>query len=245
MKNKVYRETLLIKTSDCDLSGRWRPSAVLAAMQEASGMHSERLGCGRQAMLENNIIWVLSRTELVMNAYPRFGETITLETYPMPARRWFFPRHYFFYNAAGEVIGRAVGVWVLVDFSQRSMVSPGEVLALLRDNSDLPKALDFPGNLDDVTGEALSLMRSPAYTDIDVNRHVNNTRYADWLCDALGIDALEDAPIERLLIHYTKEIKPGEDVILRLTRADRAFLLSGLDAQGDKRFEIGGTLMGA
>ena len=81
---KTYEETFPILTSNCDMKGTWRLSAVLESMQEAAGAHSLLLGCGREELLKKNIVWVLSRSELHMNRYPRAGEKITLHTFPMP-----------------------------------------------------------------------------------------------------------------------------------------------------------------
>ena len=40
---KTYRDELLLRTCHCDMQGRWRPSAILEAMQEAAGTHAELL----------------------------------------------------------------------------------------------------------------------------------------------------------------------------------------------------------
>lgn len=89
---KIYRDELLLRTCHCDMQGRWRPSAILEAMQEAAGTHAELLGCGRNRLLSDNIVWVISRIELHMDRYPSIGERVTVETFPMPCRRCFFPR---------------------------------------------------------------------------------------------------------------------------------------------------------
>ena len=42
------------------------------------------------------------------------GETVSIETFPMPLRRWFFPRYFVFRDAAGEALGAASTLWVPV-----------------------------------------------------------------------------------------------------------------------------------
>ena len=46
MKEKIYSESMLLRTRDCDLWGEWRPGAILDAMQETAGTHCARLGLG-------------------------------------------------------------------------------------------------------------------------------------------------------------------------------------------------------
>lgn len=238
---KTYSETFLLRTTNCDLTGRWRPGDILSVMQELAGMHAHLLGCGRDALLSKNIVWVLSRTELVMERYPVAGETIRMETFPMKNKRWFFPRYFHIFDAQEQMIGKAATLWLLMDVEDRKMASPESVVPLMPDNSDLVAPLGMPGNISIVQGEVQESDRIPVYTDIDVNQHVNNTRYADWLCDALGIEEMKKKEIEHLLIHYIHEVLPGQQMELALQFSQDSFRLTGL--QGDmKHFDMGGTL---
>ena len=154
-------------------------------------------------------MWVLSRTELVMDRYPALGETIRAQTFPTPNKRWFFPRYFLFYDEKDRVIGKAGTLWLLMDFAERKMAISQGVLGRLPDNADITPPLGMPGNIPLLEGDPLPLTREPAYTDIDINGHVNNTRYADWLCDALGLEVMREYEIARLVIHYTREMLPG------------------------------------
>lgn len=238
---KTYSESILIRTSNCDLMGKWRLGDILATLQEVSGMHSHLLGCGRDVMMKQNIIWVLSRSELVMDRYPIVGETIRIETFPANNKRWFFPRYFLMYDEAGEIIGKMCMIWVLMDYVERKMAPPEAALPFLPDNSDLALPMPFPGNVAPVNGETELFHRLPDYTDIDVNQHVNNTRYADWLCNGLGIDTLREKEISHLLIHYTHEVLPGSEMTLTLHRSENAFRMTGEHNQ-NKHFDIGGEL---
>ncbi|MBQ4231185.1 MAG: hypothetical protein II671_06505, partial [Salinivirgaceae bacterium] len=46
----------------------------------------------------------------------------------------------------------------------------------------------------------------PLYSEIDVNGHVNNARYADWLCNCLGVERLRRFEIWTASIEYRHEI---------------------------------------
>lgn len=238
---KTYRETKLLLTSNCDLTGSWRLSDMLSTMQEVSGMHSELLGVGRNALMVKNLVWVLTRSELVMDRYPQIGETVTIETFPMNNRRWLFPRYFVIYDESEKIIGRVGTLWALMDFTERKMAGPEAATAFLPDNSDLIAPLPIPGNIDEVNGQIVAQKRLPMYSDMDVNQHVNNTRYADWLCDALGIDVMREKEISHLLIHYMHEVLPGQEMDLTLYTGGDAFRLTG-SHQGENHFEIGGTL---
>lgn len=238
---KTYQETIKLRTCDCDLTGAWRPGAILTAMQEIAGEHSNRLGCGRDALLKNNIVWVLSRTEVHMRRYPQMGESITVETFPTANRRWFFPRYYWFRDERGETVGCAGTLWALLDVENRRMAPPGEVAACIPDNADLTPPLGLPATVEAVEGEERVTARVPQYFDLDVNGHVNNTRYADWACDALGVDVMRENCLETLIVNYDAEIRPDQEMTLRVSRRGDQYRVAGY--HGDKmHFELGGKL---
>ena len=242
MELKTYRESFPIRTCDCDFMGEWRPSAILTAMQEIAGMHSHLLGCGREVLMRNNLVWVLTRSEVRMQKYPRVGDTVKLETFPAPIRRWFFPRYYLFRNQDGETLGCAATLWVLMDFQERKMAPPGNVAKSLPDNSDLQPPMGMPGAAEiPENGAETAIKRLPAYFDLDVNLHVNNTRYADWACDMLGVDLMRDHRLESMRINYEAEIRPENEMELHLIRRDDRFYLSGVH-EGVRHFEMDGVL---
>ena len=141
---KIYKEDFTVRSYQTDLNARMKPSAILEVMQEAAGQHSERLGLGRSALLAKNTAWVLTRVEVDMDRYPAFEETFSVETFPMPVRRCFFPRYFIFRDSNGIEIGRAATLWVLLDLGTRSMTKLDVVKALMPDNSDLLAPLGLP-----------------------------------------------------------------------------------------------------
>ncbi|MBR0266927.1 MAG: hypothetical protein IJQ71_05750 [Clostridia bacterium] len=238
---KTYDETFTVLTRDCDLKGTWRLSAVLETMQEVAGAHSFLLGCGREELLKKNIVWVLSRSELHMERYPRAGEKITIHTFPMPNRICFFPRYYIFTDERGEMVGKAGTLWLLLDVETRKMLPPGDIANLIPDNRDLAVPMNLPATVGNLQGEEFVSEYTSVFTDLDVNGHVNNTRYADWLCNTLGIDLMSRNEPETVILNYNHEVLPGQKLIFRKVLRDNHYRLTGY--LGDTAvFDIGGTL---
>ena len=237
----TYDETFTLRPRDCDLNDKWRPSAILETMQDVAGTHSLLLGCGREELVKKNIIWVLSRSELHMDRYPESGEQITVHTFPTPTRICFFPRYYIFTDARGEMVGKAGTLWLLLDLTTRRMLPPGDVGKLIPDNKDLSVPMNLPATVGNLQGEEFVSEYRPVYTDLDVNGHVNNTRYADWLCNALGIDMMTEYEPERIILNYNHEVLPGHVVTLRRILKGNEYRLSGI-VNDSTAFEIGGSL---
>nr|MBR4280808.1 hypothetical protein [Clostridia bacterium] len=238
---KIYSQDFRIASYQTDLTARMKPSAILEIMQEMAGAHAELLNVGRNRLLPMNLCWVLTRVEVRMDRYPVSGESITVETFPMPNRRVFFPRYFIFRDAKGQQIGCAGSLWVVLDITNRKMGNPAQIAAFMPDNSDLIAPLGTPATVEELPGDAVTAERQPVYTDLDVNGHVNNTRYLDWCCNALGIDAMCSGIMKTFVVNYNQEILPGQEVRTVLRRDGERFSFSGFE--GDVRhFDVGGTL---
>ena len=144
-------------------------------------------------------------------------------------------------EADGAALGAASTLWVLFDLEKRCMVAPGEVAKAIPDNSDLTPPLGVPGPVPRLTGAETCSARTPVYSELDVNGHVNNARYADWLCDALGLEVMREYRVKTMRLSYAAEIRPGQAMELRLTRDGLAYHLTGAH-EGKTHFEIGGEL---
>lgn len=238
---KTYSESFRIASYQTDLTARMKPSAILEIMQEMAGAHAELLDVGRSRLLPMNLCWVLTRVEVRMERYPVSGEVITVETFPMPNRRVFFPRYFIFRDAQGNQIGCAGSLWVVLDIATRKMGNSAQIAATMPDNRDLTAPMGMPATVEEIAATPEEHLRLPVYTDLDVNGHVNNTRYLDWCCNALGIDTLRSCAMKSFAVNYNQEILPGQEVRTVLHRDGGRFSFSGFE--GDVRhFDVGGTL---
>lgn len=238
---KTYVCNFPICSYHTDMNARLRPGALLEMMQEMAGAHAEKLGIGRATLMAQNLVWVLTRLEVRMDRWPSFGETMTIETFPMPNRRWFFPRSFIFRDEAGRQIGCAGSLWVLLDVTTRKMSRPDPVIGMLPDNSDLTAPMGMPATVTDAAGEPVISEHVSVYTDLDMNGHVNNTRYVDWCCNALGIDVLRRQEFASFAVNFNQEVLPGQTLRTELRLDGDAFSFTGL-LDGNRHFDVGGTL---
>jgi len=68
------------------------------------------------------------------------------------------------------------------------------------------------------------------YYDIDLNGHVNTTRYVDWMMDTFPVDFHRNNYLSKLSLNMMKEIMPDEKI--RLTRSHdggSGYLFEGLN----------------
>ena len=76
------------------------------------------------------------------------------------------------------------------------------------------------------------------YSDTDINGHVNNIRYADFACDTLDMDRLEqDRFLSQMQIGYLAECRPGDLLTLETGEQEDGVYVRGTDQEGKPRFE--------
>jgi len=238
---RILTKTFRLGTNDCDLAGGWRAGAILNAMQEAAGQHGTELGFGRDVLDPQGLVWVVSRVEVIMDRCPRYGEDITLTTFPTAIRRWFFPRFFVMTDAAGNRIGCASTLWLLMDVNTRRMASPDVIRHLIPDNSDLEQPMGLPSAAPSVHVPEVTAEYHPCYTDLDLNRHVNNTRYMDLCCNALGVDLMAKRYIRRFCVTYDKEIRADQTITTCLKLDGDTFAFAGYEGE-TRHFDLGGEL---
>lgn len=241
---KTHTESFLVRATDCDLHSRMRLDALFVAMQEGGERHALSLGAGYSAMQGRGLFFALARIHVSTLRAPRCGEKVVHTTWPGNMNRFFCPRYHVFSLADGTPLAAAGALWVMLDINQRRIVSPQKVQLDFPDNSDLPAPIDLPMRLPALVGDGAQEVfpRVPAYTDFDINGHVNNTKYIAWMCDALGIDSFDGAYIGDLVAGYEKEIRAHDPLRLTLSRQGDAFSFQIASGGGDKHFVAGGSL---
>ena len=208
----IFRQTYEISAIHLDRYGRVKPSVILYFAQEAAGGHCQELSLDWDTLKKRNLFWAVIRHRVQISRLPAAGETITVETWPMPTTRSAFPRATVAYDAQGAEVFRSVSLWVLMDTQTRAMVLPGksgiELTGTLRGTELAPPSSILPKPL------VNTVSRRVGYTELDRNGHMNNTRYLDWIDDLLPSDFHRAHPIREFTVCYLSEAREEQRIDL-------------------------------
>lgn len=219
-------EKIVVRMRDADVQGNWKTSAILRQFQETAEDHSVRMGVSRSRLVEKGMCWVLYRQSLIRYDHMGLGDEITLTTWPGKVTGPFFPR-YFALEKDGKLAGEAATMWVLFDIEKRRILRPNMLPCEYEPNLR-PSGLAMPGGIK--AGNMAPTEKRPVrYTDLDMNGHMNNARYADWACDILGGDGME-----YMQINYVQEAVLGDEITLE---KDEAGAIRGIRQDGKLIFE--------
>ena len=214
----LYKQVFTVSDIHVDRFGRLKPSVVLYFAQEVAGTHAALLGAGWETLAQKHLFWAVIRNRVQITRLPVRGETVTVETWPMPTTRSAYPRSVIAYDEQGNELFRSISLWVLMDSQTRAMVLPGKsgirVPGSLRGTELAPPGSIAPAPL------ANSTLRTVLYTELDRNGHMNNTRYLDWVADLLPSAFHQQHPMREFTVCYLSEAKENQHLQLFWELAD-------------------------
>ena len=209
---KIYIKKMQIPNVAVDCFGRMKKSWLLACLQEVAGEHCSLLGASNGEHEGKNLFWAVSRYRVQITRLPGAGETVTLKTWPCPTSRVAYPRGTVAYDEEGKELFRAMSLWVLMDTQSRAMILPGKS-GVAVDGVTTGEEIGLPASLPPATGEN-SQTRQVRFTDLDVNGHMNNTQYLNWVDDLLPSGYHREHIPKEMTVCYLNEALEGQELEL-------------------------------
>ncbi|MDD2533360.1 MAG: thioesterase [Eubacteriales bacterium] len=222
-----------IRSTDVDFSDQLQLPTLFAFLQEAAYRHAEQLGIGSGCLDALDLSWVLTKISLRLDRLPVWGEVVQVRTWSRGAQKLIFARD-FELSAGSDLdslqpFARASSEWLVIRRDNHRPQRPEIVLTAAGLPSERPGVQrilpeDCPKISPPENGKII-LNKQADFSEIDRNRHLNNTRYIAWAMDALYAQQVGDLAnlckpdmkamdIRSLDINYLSEILPGDLVDL-------------------------------
>ena len=211
----IYKKNYLIPISDVDFQKRLKPSSLLNYFQDTASFSVEHLDISVGQLGKNfGMAWVLTRIRLELAGLPMLNEEITIETWPQEIRKWELQRDFLIRGGSGEIIGRAISSWMVIDVDSRELKRTDALGIDFR-----PPGLEsvIPGRLSKLgplASPTRAYQKFVGYSDIDLNGHINNARYLDYALDCFSLDLHARYEIRSIEINYLLEAFPGDILLL-------------------------------
>ena len=194
-----------VESFDADLHNKLKISSIFNYMQDIAAKHADDLGVGYNALLENQIFWVLSWAKVEITKLPSYGETVKIKTWAKGKNRLFYMRDFLIYNENGEEIIKATSAWLLLDAGTKRMTDLTKMGLKLPSFPEEHAIDEYPGKFNFPTEEENLFHRIVFYSDIDINKHVNNSRYLEFILDCYNQSEHEDKKVKTVTIAYKGE----------------------------------------
>ncbi|MBR5783405.1 MAG: hypothetical protein IKY33_04185 [Clostridia bacterium] len=232
--NTMWKGEYTLRAVDFDKYGRLQPAAILGLFQDAAGQHSEELGLGFDAMLERCYLWVLIRVRFDIFRPAKRYQKVIIKTWPLSPTRLSYRREYCMEDTDGNTLVSGSSEWVVMHSQKRRLLSVPDLYPF---TEGFCKQVMFEGRLPkvpDFEADTPSHTVSAGFSELDMNNHVNNTKYANFIMDAVA-PAQEDA-VKSFQIDYRKEVLQGTKLHIHYLKDENGLLAKGLDDDGTNMF---------
>jgi len=188
MIESIHRRSFIVRNVDIDQGARIQPIIFMDYILEAAGEQAALGGLAVTDLFKKGLTWVLSRFHVRIYRYPKWGDPVTIETWPSGKQSLYAIRDYAISGAAGPVAA-ATSSWLIVDLKTRRPVRPDEHLEgfpLLekRAVADDFAALPAPSRTD------IEKEFPVFFSDLDMNKHVTATVYIHRALETVPEDIL-------------------------------------------------------
>lgn len=211
MDDSIYYHDLQVSSKDCTKHKTIKLPNLLDHMQEAAWSNATKLGFSTIDLMENNITWVMNRMRLKILRMPKHREEIKVETWPAGMDKYFTKRDFRVWSKEGELLVEATSNWLVMDIHERKLIAIPQYI----------KEANFTVDRNNVSPIAEKVKYNPSLTertkdiqvswfDIDINDHVNNIKYYQWLLDSLGGEYLGNHDLKKIDITFKHEGKYGD-----------------------------------
>lgn len=233
----IYTEQFPVYRHDGDCYGRAKAGAMLRYAQQIATEHAEAAGLTTALYQATHTAHVLAKLALHIEHTPHVDETLTLTTYPEQVKHAVNKRYTVFSNAAGAQVAALDSRWVVIDTEKRSILRKHPAEFPNNWAQDVPYQL--PLKLQKAKPEACSPVGecTADYTLCDTNGHLNNTCYADVICNALPWSVWQTSELRDLILYYHREIPMGERFTLRTAEVEPGLWYFAGDREGHCAFE--------
>lgn len=201
----------------------------------ASENQSSTMCVGQETMLPRHLGWVVtSYSGKIAEQAPKNGEEVIIGCKALAYNRLLGEREFWIRSTNGSDYARFRGLFVMFDIQKRKMVSIPEDLV---EPFDMPQMLrlpkiERPAKFDATKADPSNHHYQVRFFDIDLNQHVNNAVYADWMLDPLGDDFMMQHRLSKFAIRYEHEVRYGQQIDSRYIQQSDSTTLHQIQVEG-------------
>ncbi|KAK7390907.1 hypothetical protein VNO78_19098 [Psophocarpus tetragonolobus] len=234
-----YRQTVVIRSYEVGADKTATLESILNLLQETalnhvwmSGLLSDGFGA-THGMVRNDLIWVVSRMQVLIDYYPIWGEVVEIDTWVGASGKNGMRRDWLIRSqATGHIFARATSTWVMMNRKTRRLSKmPEEVRAevapwFIEKQAIKEDAQEKIAKLDKEAKYINSDLK-PKRSDLDMNQHVNNVKYVKWMLETIPDHILEGHQLSGITLEYRRECG-SSDIVQSLCEPEDDEILHGV-----------------
>lgn len=189
----MYLRKLTVQPSDASCRGQIKLHKLLDYLQDTASMAVSDLEGASSELMARGYAWVLVRYEVeVLAPLPTLDDPFVVGTFHDPEHGYNTLRTFQVTKPDGTMLAWAKTSWLLLDLASgrpvRPMVHIPRIAERYTEAID-PDFRDIPAPAPDA--EFRTTPWPIRFHDLDVNGHVNNAVYFEWVYEATPLDLME------------------------------------------------------
>ena len=223
----MFEKKVYINSSEVDENLDLTIPSFFKIIQDIAVDAVEDLGLGMNINFKKNIMWVFTRVLATFYRMPKYQETVIFKTYASKKLRFIFPRYFEVASLEGETLIRLSSTWALIHGNTRQIYFDNENIFDLKEEH-FEGELPLPGKIEPKEAKLVKKYEVQ-YTDLDLNRHMNNVSYINQILNLKDSEFYHDNQIYSLLINYEKEIEDKKTISLFVDENEETYIRGEVD----------------
>ena len=207
----VFEQEFHIQSYLIDNKSQLSAQDLLRLMQEVAWAHVDKHNIGWDYLYQFNQFWAIVRMHVKILRMPKWHEKVTLRTWGKLSEMVTHFRDHELIDEQGNIIIAATSTWAIVDYTTGrpqkvdnlpSHLYINEHKNAIVESAPKVKAIPFPEEERDY--------KPVLFSDLDVNQHVNNSKYLQFAIDAFDIEYIQSHRLKEIFINFIRQAKQGD-----------------------------------
>jgi len=234
----IYKKDYHVDYGDSDYYKKLKLSSLFNYLQDIASLHSENLGIGiNDIQKKHDVAWVMVRILVDVARMPNWNENIKVETWAIEPKRLEFERDFIVRDTEGNVLVRAISSWVIMNIEKRE-IRKTELIRIEYPPFVEERAINQRmGKLKPNGQLEMVYKKLIGYSDIDINGHLNNSKYIDYITDCFSMERHGEYRVKSVQVSYISEALAGDTIVFSKDISnleDGSIYVEGVNEIGDK-----------
>lgn len=222
-----FVEKYKINIHDEGYNGIISPTGYLRYIQDAANCHMEADGPSYIELFNSGLSFIISRVKVLFFKELYSHDNIEVSTWACKSHGVTFPRCYEV-KKDGIVCAEAKAIWALFNTNEKRLCKADKVDLHYRTDEELD--ITMPRIIKPVTEFKKIGEKKVTFADVDINRHMNNTVYADTFWNYVpDIDTCAPYSLD---IFYRSEAPLGCELEIYTAESENGFLFKSVKKDG-------------
>lgn len=236
-RQSVYTVSYKVRSYEVDYLQEATIASICDYFQEAAGRHAKELNVDITDLHKKGFTWILYKMQVKVHRFPYRWETVRVTTWPSTGEGIRAYRDYQLHSENDECLAEGLSQWMILDVKRRRPVKIPDKLLSEQYKTGRHVLELHKTNLEKLEGVNAELIAKVGLNDLDMNRHVNNVKYVDWLTGYRNSDKLNDKKCRELIVQFADEAKYRDNIFLsnKPSKSNKNEIVSSLFKNDSRR----------